>query len=93
MKSILPLFVDTDLHKTVLVEYIGDAEYQSLPLHSLCLKSKYVTGDMTVGIVDKIPVESVHMLLGSDFPSGQVDMWPVLCEKPVIDETSRLSRV
>ena len=50
LNSVLPLSVDTDLHKSVLVECIGDTEYQSLPLHRVCLTSKYVT-DVTVGIV------------------------------------------
>ncbi len=38
-----------------------------------------VTGDVTVGIVNKIRiehVEGVHMLLGNDIACGQVD---VLC--------------
>ncbi len=48
LNSVLPLSVDTDLHKSVLVECIGDTEYQSLPLHRVCLKSKYVSGDVTV---------------------------------------------
>ncbi len=78
INSVLPLSVDTDLHKNVLVECIGDTEYQSLPLHSVCLKSKYVTGDVTVGIVDKIPVEGVHMLLENDTAGGQVNVCPVL---------------
>ncbi len=70
LNSVLPLSVDTDLHKFVLVECIGDEEYQSLPLHKVCPKSKYVTGDVTVGIVDKIPVEGVHMLPGNDTAGG-----------------------
>ncbi len=64
LNSVLPLSEDTGLHKSVLVECIGDTEYQSLPLHKVCLKSKYVTGDVTVGIVDKIPVEGVTCYLG-----------------------------
>ncbi len=77
---------DTDLHKSVLVECIGDTEYQSLPSHKVCLKSKYVTDDVTVGIVDKIPVNGVDMLLMNDIGGGQVNVCPVLCEKPVVDE-------
>ncbi len=80
LNSVLPLSVETDLHKSVLVECTGDTEYQSLPLHRVCLKSKYVTGDVTVGIGDKIPVEGVHMLLGNDIACGRVNMCPVLCE-------------
>ncbi len=93
LNSVLALSVDTDLHKSVLVECIGDTEYQSLPLHRVCLKSKYVTGDVTVDIVDKIPVEGVHMLLGYDIGGVQVNVCPVLCEKTVVDETCTLSVV
>ncbi len=59
----------------------------------MCLKSKYVTGDVTVGILYKIPVEGVHMLLGNGIAGGQVNMCPVLCEKPVVEETCTLSAV
>ena len=36
---------DSDLYRSVLVDCIGDTGYQSLPLHKVCLKSKYVPGD------------------------------------------------
>ncbi len=62
----MPHCDDTDLHKSVLVECIWDTGYLPLPFHRVCLKSKYVTGDETVGVLDKIPVEGVHMLLGND---------------------------
>ncbi len=52
-----------------------------------------MTGDVTVGIVDKIPVECVHMLLGKDIAGGQVNVCPALCEKPVVDGTCTLSAV
>ncbi len=81
MNSVSPLSDDRDLHTIVLVGCIGDTGYQSLPLHRVCLKSKYVTGDVTVGILDKIPVEGIHILLGNDLAGGEVDMCLVLCEK------------
>ena len=56
--------MQTQIYTRVLVECIVDTEYQSLPLHKVCLKSKYVTGDVTVGTMDRIPVEGVHMLHG-----------------------------
>ncbi len=42
LNSVLPLSDGTDLHKSVLVECIGCTGYQSLLLHRVCLKSKYV---------------------------------------------------
>ncbi len=70
--------VDTDLDKCVLAEYIGDTEYQSLQLHKACLKSKFMTSDVTVGIVDRIPVEGLQIVLGNNIAGGQVSMCPVL---------------
>ncbi len=43
-----------------------------------------LTGDAAGGIADTIPIEGVHMLLGNDLAGGQVNMYPVLCEKHVI---------
>ncbi len=36
LNSVLLLSVDTNLHTSVVVECIGDTEYQSLPLHKVC---------------------------------------------------------
>ncbi len=83
LNSLLPLSDDTDLHKSVLAECIGDTGYP-LPLDRVSLNSKYVTGDVTDGIADEISIGGVHMLLGNDLAGGQVNMCPVLCEKPVM---------
>ncbi len=61
LNSAPPLSEVTDLHNRVLVKCAADTRCQSLPLHRVCLKSKYVTGDVTVGIVDKTPIESVSV--------------------------------
>lgn len=73
LKNVLPLSDGTDIHKSVLAGCIRDTGYQSVPLQILCLKSKYVIGDFLERIL-------------------QVNSWtcvqcPVLCEKPVINET------
>ena len=46
-----------------------------------------MTGDVTVGIIDKTPIEGIYIFLGNYLAGGQGDMCPVLCEKPVIGET------
>ncbi len=79
----LPLSDDTDMHQSVLVESIGDTGYQSLTLHRVSLKPSYVTSDVTVGIVDKLP-----MLPGNGHAGGKV-VCAVLCENPIIDETCK----
>ncbi len=39
------------------------------------LTSTYAAGDVAVDIVDKLPIEGVHMLLGNDLASGQLDVY------------------
>ncbi len=50
-----------------------------------------MTGDVLLGIVDKTPVEGIHLLLGNDVAGGKVNMCPRLCEKHVIEEKCTLS--
>ena len=69
----------------------GGYRVSIIPITQSVPKSKYVTGDATVGIVDKIPNEGVCMLLGNDLAGEQVDICPVLCLQPVIDKTCKLS--
>ncbi len=47
---------------------------QSLTLHTVCIKSNYVSGDVTVGIVNKILIDGVDMLLENDLASGNVEI-------------------
>ena len=48
--------------------------------------STYVSGYVTVGIVDKmhVPIDGVDMLLENDLAGGQVEVCLMLCEKPVV---------
>ena len=61
LKGVLATTDETDLHKSVIVQCIGDTGYQSLPLHRVCRKSRYVSGDVTVDFIDKIPIDGVDM--------------------------------
>ncbi len=83
LKGVLPVTDETDLHKNVLVEGAGDTGCQSLPLHRVCLKSKYVSGDVTVSIVHKRLIDGIDMLLGNGLAGGHVEICPVVNEKPV----------
>ena len=42
-----------------------------------------MTGDVTVSIVDKIPVEKVRMLLGNDIAGGQVNIYLFILFNPL----------
>ena len=92
LQGVLPLTDETDLHKIVLVECVGDTCYQSIPLHRVCLMSNFVSGNVTVGIVDKIATGAVEMLHGNDLAGGQDEICPMLCEKHVASgETCNVS--
>ncbi len=74
LKDVLPLPDDTYTHKSVLVECSGDIGYQSLPLHRVCLKSKYMTRHVPVGIVDKYLLR-VYTFFLKMILQGIVDRW------------------
>ena len=56
----------------------------------MCFKSKYVTVDVVVGVVDKIPIDGVGILLGNNLSGGQGEICPVLCEKPVVADAMHM---
>lgn len=48
---------------------------------------------MAVDIADKITGDGVHILLRNDIADGQVEMGPLVCEKPVTGDTRYLKNV
>ncbi len=53
-----------------------------------------MSGDVKVSIVDKISIDGVDMLLRNDLVGQQVEICPVLCEKPAVaDETYVICQV
>ena len=43
-----------------------DSNYRSIPLHDLKLQSNLVTGDVTTGVIEPLPFDGIHLLLGND---------------------------
>ena len=89
LEGVLPLSENSSEHANVIVEGV-EGGYVSLPLHKLYLKTKFVTGPVSVGIIRKIPVEGVSLLLGNDLAGDRVNVAPLVCEKPVTSEDTEL---
>ena len=78
----LPSSEETSEHADVLVEGV-EGGFKSIPLHKVYLKTKFLNGPVTVGVVTKIPVEGVGLLLGNDLAGDKVQVAPCVTEVPV----------
>ena len=79
-----------DCEAKALVQGI-DGGFVPVPLRRVNLKSKLVTGVVTVGIVSSLPIDGVDFLLGNDLAGDRVDVTPVVVERPVeVAETEAL---
>ena len=54
---------------------------QAVPLHDVMIKSEAISGRITVGVIDELPIPGVHLLLGNDLMGGQV-FTPIVSEIP-----------
>ena len=52
--------------KNVLIRGIDAQKYTSVPLHDINLQSKLVSMDVQIGIIDTLPFDGIHLLLGND---------------------------
>ena len=63
-----------------------EGRIMSVPLHSVFLKSDFVTGQVRVGLRSSLPVKGVSLLLGNDLAGGKVVPSVQLSLKPSTDE-------
>lgn len=69
--SILPFSHDTLFAKTVWV--IGmDMNVLPVPMHSVCLDSELVQGEVCVGVLPVLPVSGISVILGNDLDGCKV---------------------
>lgn len=54
----------------------------TVPLHTLCIDSHFVTGEVTVPVQSELPISGVHMLLGNDLAGVKVFPDPIVIEQP-----------
>ncbi len=77
LDGVLPLNEEASEKTSVIVEGV-EAGYISIPLHTVHLKTDFVSGPASVGIVNKIPVDGVQ-LLGNDLAGDHVKVAPQVC--------------
>ena len=59
-----------------------DSNYRSIPLHDLKLQSDLVSGDVTIGVIESLPFDGMHLLLGNDLAGDRVKVNPIVTDKP-----------
>ena len=79
----LPFSTNSYSGKNVLIQGIDAQNYTSVPLHDIKLESKLVSGEVQIGIIDSLPFEGIHLILGNDLAGSKVRVVPVLSDKPV----------
>lgn len=70
-ESVLPFSSDTDTGGFVLARGMGMVVFPS-PVHSLCLFSGLVNGDVEMGVRKELPVDGVDVILGNGLAGLQV---------------------
>ena len=89
LSSVLSFPDDCCVNTMALVQGI-DGNYISVPLYRINLKSELVTGEVTVGVVPSLPIEGVTFLLGNDLAGSRVNVTPIVCSTPCVDEATEL---
>ena len=51
------------------------------------LKSDFVNGPVTVGVMSSLPVSGVHLLVGNDLAGDKVVVNPLVTANPCLDQT------
>ena len=58
--------------------------FLNVPLHVVNLKSDFVSGPVTVGVMHSLPVSGVHFLLGNNLAGVVVN--PLVTANPSLDQ-------
>lgn len=73
--------------KNALIRGIDAQKYTSVPLHNIKLQSKLVSGEVQIGIIDSLPFDGIHLILGNDLAGSKVNVDPILSDKPIISQS------
>ena len=82
LKEVLPFSDESYSGSIVLIRGVGGV--QSIPLHTVVLNSKMVSGTVLVGVCDTLPVDGISMLLGNDLAGARVSSEPCMSNVPVV---------
>ena len=85
LEGILPLSVISLTGDNVIIQGV-ELGYMTVPLHKINLKSDLVSGDVVVGVRQKLPVEGIALLLGNDLAGDKVVVNPLVASIPRVDE-------
>jgi hypothetical protein len=82
----LPFSESSYSGKNVLIRGVNSTDYCSIPLHNLKLQSDLVTGDVSLGIIESLPFDGIHLILGNDLAGDKVKANPILTNKPCLSQ-------
>ena len=80
LEGTLPLSEKTAIGESALLEVVQMGAFNA-PLHQINLRSKFISGPVTVGVSPTLPVKGIQMLLGNDLASGKDILIPIVSEK------------
>ena len=90
LQEVLPFSEESYTGSNVLITGIEGGEI-SVPLHVVNIKSKLVSGKITVGVRSKLPFEGIHLLMGNDLAGhylagGEIVADPIVSNIPYMDK-------
>ncbi|XP_072346079.1 uncharacterized protein [Scyliorhinus torazame] len=65
-------------------------ERSSVPLYKVRLESPVKSGEVVVGVIDKLSCPGIQFILGNDTAGSQVEVMPTLVDKPVQNQTTEV---
>ena len=81
-------FSDSSYTSTnVLIKGVNFKDFESIPLHSVHISSKFVSGPVIIGVREYLPYRDIQMLLGNDLAGDRVIVKPLITAKPCVDQT------
>ena len=92
LEGILPLSEISLTGDNVIIQGV-ELGYMTVPLHKINLKSDLVSGDVVVGVRQKLHVEGITLLLGNDLAGDKVVVNPLVASIPrVAAKTEKLEQ-
>ncbi|KAK9509341.1 hypothetical protein O3M35_006680 [Rhynocoris fuscipes] len=80
LDTVLPFTDNSFTGKHVTIQGVG-YEFISVPIHNICLNSKYAKGNFEIGVIHSLPFEDVTLILGNDIAGGVVNASSILNSK------------
>ena len=83
----LPFSDSSYIGTNVLIKGVNSKDLESIPLHSVHILSKFVSGPVTIGVRESLPYRDIQLLLGNDLAGDSVIVNPLITAKPCVDQT------